>query len=145
MEYWRRFGDRVGSQTASEIPAAYAGQVRSRTIDIRPDAVLDVTGTESNIVLERLSSADPSSRFDMVVATNVLVYYDTFEQALAVGNMASMLREGGLLVTNQPVPIPATAGLSPVLIMSVGFDRVQSGAGPHERGDSIFVYRKASS
>ena len=145
VEYWRRFGDRVGSQTASEIPAAYAGQVRSRTIDVRPDAVLDVTGTESNIVLERLSSADPSSRFDMVVATNVLVYYDTFEQALAVGNMASMLREGGLLVTNQPVPVPATCGLSPVLIMSVGFDRVQSEAGPHERGDSIFVYRKASS
>jgi hypothetical protein len=81
----------------------------------------------------------------MVVATNVLVYYDTFEQALAVGNMASMLREGGLLVTNQPVPVPATCGLSPVLITSVGFDRVQSETGPHERGDSIFVYRKTAS
>ena len=145
VEYWRRFGDRVGSQTASEVPATYAGQVRSRTIDVRPDAVLDVTGTEFNVVLERLSSADPSSRFDMVVATNVLVYYDTFEQALAVGNMASMLREGGLLVANQPVPVPATCGLSPVLIMSVGFDRVQSESGPQDRGDSIFVYRKTAS
>jgi hypothetical protein len=57
--YWRRFGDRVGSPAASEIPAAYVSQVRSRAIDVRPDAVLDVSGTEVNIVLERLSSADP--------------------------------------------------------------------------------------
>jgi len=33
--------------------------------------------------------------------------------------------------------------LSPVLIMSVGFDQIQSENGSHERGDSIFVYRKA--
>jgi len=73
----------------------------------------------------------------------VLVYYESFEQALAVSNIASMLRAGGLLMTNQPVPVPAACGLSPVLIVSVGFDRVQSGTGSHERGDSIFVYRKA--
>jgi SAM-dependent methyltransferase len=142
VEYWRRFGDRLGSEAASDIPAAHASQVRSRAVDVRPDAVLDVTGVELNIVLERLSSTDPSSRFDLVVATNVLVYYDTFEQALAVGNMASMLREDGLLVTNQPVPVPATCGLSAVLIMSVGFDRIRSEGGLHERGDSMFVYRK---
>ena len=133
----------MGSPAASEIPAAYASHVRSRAVDLRPDTVLDVNGTELNVVLERLSSTDPSSRFDLVVATNLLVYYDTFEQALAVGNMASMLRDGGLLMTNQPVPVPATCGLSPLLIISVGFDRVRSGAGTHERGDSIFVYRKA--
>ena len=73
----------------------------------------------------------------------MLIYYEPFEQALAVSNMAGMLRAGGLLLTNQPVPVPAASGLSPVLIMSVAFDRVQSGTGSHERGDSIFVYRKA--
>ena len=126
-----------------EIPAGYAGQVRARAVDVRPEAVLDVSGVELNIVLERLSMREMTSRFDLVVATNVLVYYDPFEQALAVSNIASMLRDGGLLVTNQPVPVPAACGLSPVLIMSVGFDRVQSETGSHERGDSIFVYRKA--
>ena len=145
VEYWRRFGDNVGSPAASQIPVAYASQVRARAIDVRPDAVLDVTGTELNVVLERLSSVDPSGRFDMVVATNVLVYYGTFEQALALGNLASMLGEGGLLLTNQPVPVPATCGLSLVLIMAVDFDRVQSEAGQHERGDSIYVYRKTAS
>ena len=105
--------------------------------------VLDVSGVELNIVLERLSNAEVMGGFDLVVATNVLIYYDPFEQALAVSNIASMLRGGGLLLTNQPVPVPAACGLSPVLIMSVGFDRVESGTGSHERGDSVFVYRKA--
>jgi len=48
-------------------------------------------------------------------------------------------------MTNQPVPAVAACGLSPLLIMSVAFDRVPSAAGSHERGDSIFVYRKGSS
>ena len=94
-----------------------------------------------NIVFDRISAPD-ASRFDLVVATNVLVYYEPFEQALAVSNMAGMLRPGGLLLTNQPVPLPTTWGLSPVFIMSVAFDRVQSGAGSHQRGDTIHVYRK---
>jgi hypothetical protein len=142
VEYWRRFGDRLGTGRVGEIPAGYAGQVRARAVDLRPEAVLDVSGEELNIVLERLSSTQ-TSRFDLVVATNVLIYYESFEQALAVSNIASMLRQGGLLMTNHPVPVPTASGLSPVLIMSVGFDHVQSGTGSHERGDSIFVYRKA--
>jgi hypothetical protein len=96
-----------------------------------------------NIVLERFSSAEAMSRFDLLVATNVLIYYDSVEQALAVSNMASMLRDGGLLLTNQPVPVPAACGLSAVLIMSVGLGRVESDTGSHERRDTIYVYRKA--
>ena len=143
VKFWRRFGDHIGTGTAGEIPAGSAGDVRARAVDLRPEAVLDVSGVELNIVLERLANAEVMNRFDLVVATNVLIYYDSFEQALAVSNIASMLRGGGLLMTNQPVPVPTACGLSPVLIMSVGFDRVESETGSHERGDSIFVYRKA--
>jgi SAM-dependent methyltransferase len=143
VNFWRRFGDHIGSGTVGEIPAGPAREVRARAVDVRPEAVLDVSGVELNIVLERLSNAEIMNRFDLVVATNVLIYYDSFEQALAVSNIASMLRGGGLLMTNQPVPVPTACGLSPVLIMSVGFDRVRSETGSHERGDSIFVYRKA--
>jgi hypothetical protein len=46
-------------------------------------------------------------QLDLVVATNVLVYYDVFEQALAVANIASMLRPGGVFLTNTAVlPTP---------------------------------------
>ena len=134
--YWRRAGDRLGTPVPLETQ-----DVQARAIDVRPDAVLAIDGVDLNIVFDRTSAPD-ASRFDLVVATNVLVYYEPFEQALAVSNMAGMLRPGGLLLTNQPVPLPTTWGLSPVFIMSVAFDRVQSGTGSHQRGDAIHVYRK---
>ena len=145
VEYWRRFGDRIGTPMTNDLRTASASPVRARSVDVRPEVVRDITGVELNIVLERLADSHPSRQFDLIVATNVLIYYDTAEQALAAGNIAGMLRPGGLLMTNQPVPAVAACGLSPLLIMSVAFDRVPSAAGSHERGDSIFVYRKGSS
>jgi SAM-dependent methyltransferase len=141
VAYWRRAGDRLGTPVPVVVPAQIQ-DVQARAIDVRPEAVLAVEGVDLNIVFERISTPDDTSRFDLVVATNVLVYYEPFEQALAVSNMAGMLRTGGLLLTNQPVPLPTTWGLSPVLIMSVVLDRVHSGSGSHERGDAVYVYRK---
>ena len=37
---------------------------------------------------------------ELAVATNVLLYYDAVEQALAAANIAYLLRPGGLLLTN---------------------------------------------
>ena len=137
VAYWRRAGERIGTAAAVE-GTAPLNDVQARAIDVRPGAVLAVEGVDSNIVFERVPAPDADGRFDLVVATNVLVYYEPFEQALAVSNMAGMLRAGGLLLTNQPVPLPAAWGLSPVFIMSVAFDRL----GSHQRGDAIHVYRK---
>jgi len=36
----------------------------------------------------------------LIVATNVLVYYDFFEQSLAMANIARMLKPGGFLLSN---------------------------------------------
>jgi hypothetical protein len=36
----------------------------------------------------------------LIVATNILLYYDVFEQSLALANIAKMLRPGGLFLTN---------------------------------------------
>ena len=58
------------------------------------------------MVLERLELPEDEA-FDLVIATNVLVYYGVFEQALAAANIASMLRPGGILLTNTAVlPTP---------------------------------------
>jgi SAM-dependent methyltransferase len=54
-------------------------------------------------VLQRLDLA-ADDRFDLIVATNVLVYYDVFDQCLALANIARMLRPGGLLLSNTDVP-----------------------------------------
>ena len=42
----------------------------------------------------------PAERFDLIIATNILVYYDNFEQSLALANVERMLRPGGFLLSN---------------------------------------------
>ncbi len=44
--------------------------------------------------------APEDAKFDLLIATNILVYYDAFEQSLALANIAAMLRPGGYLLTN---------------------------------------------
>ena len=48
-------------------------------------------------------SAAPATP-DLIVATNIFVYYEPFEQRLALGNAAAMLKPGGLLLTNDRLP-----------------------------------------
>ena len=57
---------------------------------------------DASIVSDRLD-LPRSRRFDLVLATNVLVYYDTFEQTLALASVAAMLKPGGVLLTNDAV------------------------------------------
>jgi len=52
-----------------------------------------------NVVLQR-EEPTADAKFDLLIATNILVYYDTFEQSLALSNIQSMLRPGGFLLTN---------------------------------------------
>ena len=54
----------------------------------------------SNVIAQRVEPVSSEERFDLIVATNTLVYYDVFEQALALANVAKMLRPGGLFLSN---------------------------------------------
>jgi SAM-dependent methyltransferase len=45
----------------------------------------------------------PDEKFDLILATNILIYYDLFEQSLAVANIAKMLRPGGFFLSNDPI------------------------------------------
>jgi hypothetical protein len=99
--YWRRMGDRIGIPFAVSVPSALPA-IRARGVAVRPEIVRRVHVIDANIVLDRVRIPD-HERFDLVIATNVLVYYDTFEQTLAASSIASMLRPGGVLVTNNSV------------------------------------------
>jgi len=102
VSYWERFGDRIGEPSVGAAPAA-AGAVRVRSVRVRPEIVRSIEPHDLNIVLQRLDVA-AGDRFDLIVATNVLVYYDVFDQCLALANIARMLRPGGLLLSNTDVP-----------------------------------------
>jgi hypothetical protein len=100
VAYWRQFGDRIGEETKPLPPPPGADQVQVRAVRVRPSTVLAIIPEDLNIVLQRRERLPDVERFDLVIATNIFVYYDTFEQSLALANVASMLRPGGILLSN---------------------------------------------
>jgi hypothetical protein len=107
--YWARFGSAVGAAIPGLTPPPGDGQPRVRAVRVRPEVVLKITPQDIDIVLQRLAPLNPGEHFDVILATNVLIYYDLFEQSLALKNIAGMLRPGGLFVTNGPViEVPST-------------------------------------
>jgi hypothetical protein len=99
VSYWERFGSSVGEETQPAASPVGAG-VRVRAIHVRPATVAAIVPQDLNIVVQRLEPIAPGDRFDLVIATNVLVYYDLFDQSLAAANLAKMLRPGGLVLSN---------------------------------------------
>jgi SAM-dependent methyltransferase len=99
--YWKRTGNRIGVPLAVDATPLLAG-VRARAVTISSDIVGMIRPLEASIVSDRIDLPE-RERFDLVVATNVLLYYDTFEQALALDAIAAMLRPGGVLLTNDAV------------------------------------------
>jgi hypothetical protein len=103
VSYWTRFGDAVGEHVTPVAPPPAAGRVDVRAVRIRPDVVQAITPRDLNIVLQRPDPLSDGERFDVVIATNILIYYDVFEQSLAAANIARLLRSGGVLLTNNPL------------------------------------------
>ncbi len=133
VDYWRAFGGQIGKETPAVQPGGVAG-VRVRGVSIEPAVVVSLAPQALNILLQRLPLAD-AERFDLIVATNILVYYDAFDQALALANIASMLRPGGYFLTNYAVAPSATMEAAPGLTTPVFFDR-------QGNGDTIYFYRR---
>ncbi len=99
IAYWRQFGDHIGVATApAAVPPALKG-IALRTIRVKPRFVRQMKSFDVNVILQRANLAE-GAKFDLLVATNILVYYDTFEQSLALTNIAAMLKPAGFLLTN---------------------------------------------
>jgi len=68
--------------------------------------VLACEPVDLNIVIERLN-LQADQRFDLIVGTNIFLYYDAFEQMFALENAGATLNPG-LLLTNDRLPeVPA--------------------------------------
>ncbi len=130
--YWQNFGGGDRRRSPALTPPAGAN-VRVRAVRVRREVVLSITPRDLNIVLERLAPLKNEDRFDLIIATNVLLYYDAFEQALALANVAAMLRPGGVFLTNYRVAPLAPMEASPSLVSMAPFDR-------QGNGDTIFGY-----
>ena len=131
LAYWKTAGDRVGAVGRADAPVA-GGTVRVRTIRVRPQVVSQIQAEDLNIVVQRLTGR----RFDLVVATNVFVYYDMLDQALALSNVEAMLRPGGFLLSNNSLlELPESR------LRSVGYLTTQY-SDRQDDGDHVVWYRR---
>jgi len=98
--YWQAFGDRIGAPAQATASKAIADVAQLRAVRARPSTVQRMSVLNVNIVTERLDG----EAFDLVIATNVFIYYDVFEQALAMSNVEAMLKPGAFLLANFSAP-----------------------------------------
>src|SRR5207248_2900150 len=98
--YWETFGSTIGAPAPASASKAMLDQVELRAVRATPAAVHRLSVTDLNIVTERLDGA----AFDLVIATNVFIYYDVLEQALAMSNVEAMLKPGAFLLANVAAP-----------------------------------------
>ncbi len=137
LGYWKSLGDQVGTAIASIPPPPIFQGLETRAVRIRPDVVIACQPVDLNIVLERLN-LPAAGRFDLMVATNIFVYYDPFEQSLALENAGAMLKTGGLLLTNDRLPVVPGGSMRLAGVTLVPYD---SGGGANDR-QAVGWYQK---
>jgi hypothetical protein len=136
VSYWSKFGDQIGVPVAPVSVPTGAGEVKLRAVRIRPATVSSITPEDLNIVVQSRDAA-PGDKFDLIIATNILVYYDVFEQSLALSNIERMLRPGGFLLSNNALlELPSTK------MHSVGYETVVYSDKPND-GDHIVWYQNS--
>ena len=82
LEYWRRFGEAIGNPVPATIPPG-VGMLKLRAVSVRPAFVERISMSDMNVTAQHLVLAG-AERFDLVIATNVFLYYDRLEQGLAM-------------------------------------------------------------
>lgn len=111
LAYWRRFGSALGREAEPISPPL--PEIATRAVELDPAGI---EAADLNIITGRLPE-----QFDLIVVTNLLVYYSPFELALAASNLAAMLRPGGYLLTNDLLPEASAGPLQPAGSISVTY------------------------
>jgi hypothetical protein len=135
-DYWRNFGDQIGAPEAPIRAPVLLGDVETRAVRIRSCVVSLITPVELDIVTQHVD-LPPQEDFDLIVATNIFVYYGLFEQLLAVANTQSMLRAGGLLLSNNSLPLMTASKMR-----SLDYLALQYSALPGD-GDIVVWYQRS--
>jgi hypothetical protein len=133
-DYFKGLGQAIG------VPAAGPTSDRlSKTVRVSAQAARALNTATLDVVTERLDS-EP---FDLVIATNILPYFDDAQLAMALTNVSGMLRPGGLFLHNESRA--AVGAITDALGLEFEQSRhatiaVVEGAPP--LGDSVWIHRK---
>ena len=136
-DYFARLGRSIGETR----PAAGAlpGHL-SKTVRVRAEAARTLDAEALDIVTARLDTPP----FDLIIATNILPYFDDTQLMLAMSNIAAMLAPGGVFMHNEPRPvlgdITVAVGMRFEQLRSVTIASVDGSPGP--LADSVWLHRK---
>ena len=118
---------------------SWARNLRLKLASVPRTVAEAVSAQQMNIITQRLDS-----KYDLVVATNVLVYFNDTELILAIANIESMLRDGGYFIHNELRPVldqdAGAVGLAPVQARTV---RIGEGT-KAPLYDAFAIYQKQS-
>jgi SAM-dependent methyltransferase len=135
VQYWRSFGSEIGAPVAPIQPPPALTGLETRAVAVRPEVVLSCKPVDLNIVFEEFDRS-ATGQFDLIIATNVFIYYDAFEQALALRNIATLLKPGGFFLTNDWMP-----QVSQIPMRSIGYTPVRYGESG-DWGDNVFWWQR---
>jgi hypothetical protein len=134
-QYWQGLGAKIGEPIAPiPVPASATG-FDTRAVKIRASVVARIKPVDMNIVFQRLP-LPPEERFDLIIGTNIFVYYGGFEQSLARVNVAAMLKPGGYLLSNDKLQDTVPSGLDQVMVTEIPMTT------PPVITDYIYCYRR---
>jgi hypothetical protein len=136
IAYWQHFGDVIGNPVSMIAPPpSLKRNVEARAVAVQPRYVMRLDAVDLDIVAQTLDTQDGKG-FDLVVATNILVYYDLFHQALAKAAIARTMNPGGVLVVNHALPSQPASLLEYLGRRSVSYSSTAA------YGDDVVVYRR---
>jgi len=128
-DYWEHFGESIGSPAT---PVAAPKGLMVRAVAVHSKYASRIEARDLNVVGQVLDGEE----FDLVVATNILVYYDRFQQVLAMNGIARMMKAGGVFLSNTVLPAERPAALEYLGRRSVSY----SVSGKY--GDDVVAYRR---
>lgn len=133
-DYFASLGRAIGDVSGEQL----TGRLK-KTLRVRDTAVNVLRAELLDIVTERLDGLP----FDLVIATNILPYFDDVQVMLAMSNVAGMMATGGVFLHNEPRPIlgeiATVVGVPAEQSRHVSVADVR-GAPP--LGDSVFLHRR---
>lgn len=99
--YWQTLGKQIGTPVRPvSVPLKLAQEIHIQAVSIRPDIARRITPVDMNIVFQHLAATKADEKFDLIIGTNIFIYYGAFEQSLARVNLAAMLKPGGFALSN---------------------------------------------
>lgn len=97
--YWETFGKHIAT-AAHPLPVPKSTpELKMRALSVRPAHVRRVQPVDMNVVFQQ-EVLPEDKKLDLVIGTNIFVYYGAFEQALAMTNLARMMRPGAIILSN---------------------------------------------